>query len=146
MPNRYFSISWNMRKLHLINATGKKSSIQINYTKVLIMTISLMLIGIFLMAIQKLKICFMKLKEIYNKIHLIVKSISSHTGSKSHGIMQKIKNVKFTYIDKKYQIGPIVDFCPELEVKQADYDCIVSAIQQLYPNCTEIKLQSFVNP
>ena len=48
--------------------------------------------------------------------------------------MQKIKNVKFTYIDKKYQIGPIVDFCLELEVKQADYDCIVSAIQQLYPN------------
>ena len=105
------------------------------------MTISLMLIGIFLMAIQKQKICFMKLKEIYNKIHLIVKSISSHTGSKSHCIMQKIKNVKFTYIDKKYQIGPIVDFCLELEVKQADYDCIVSAIQQLYPNCTEIKLR-----
>ena len=24
MSNRYFSISWNMRKLHLINATGKK--------------------------------------------------------------------------------------------------------------------------
>ena len=66
-----------MRKLHLINATGKKSSIQINYTKVLIMTISLMLIGIFLMAIQKLKICFMKLKEIYNKIHLIVKTTPS---------------------------------------------------------------------
>lgn len=24
MSNRYFSISWNMRKLHLINVTGKK--------------------------------------------------------------------------------------------------------------------------
>lgn len=84
-------------------------------------------------------------RQAYNKLQFNVKSVSSHTESKSHGVMQKIKNVKFTYIDKKYQIGPIVDFCPELEVKQADYDCIVSAIQLQNPNYMEIKLQSFVN-
>ena len=54
-----------------------------------------------------------------------------------------IKDVKFSYIDRKYKLGPYVEFISELEVPSADYVCIVSIIQEAHPECEQIRLLSY---
>jgi hypothetical protein len=51
-----------------------------------------------------------------------------------------IKEVKYSYIDRKYKLGPYVEFISELEVPSADYDCIVNVIQKAHPECEQIRL------
>ena len=53
-----------------------------------------------------------------------------------------VKNIKFSYVDGKYDIGPYVDFCPKLEVVTAEYECIVDALQKEYPDYKNIKVMS----
>ena len=54
-----------------------------------------------------------------------------------------IMNVKYSYIVRKYKLGPYVDFFSELEVPSTDYDCIVSVIQKAHPEYEHIKLMNF---
>ncbi len=54
-----------------------------------------------------------------------------------------IKNVKFSYIDVRYMLGPFIDFISELEVDTADYDNIVATILKKEQNITDIKVLSF---
>ena len=55
-----------------------------------------------------------------------------------------IKNVKFTFIDSKYKLGPYLDFLDFLEVSSADYDDIVQEILKSHPEYDNIKVMSFV--
>ena len=55
----------------------------------------------------------------------------------------KIKNVKFSYCERKYGLGPYIDFIAELEVPASDYDTIVAEIQNLYPDFDGIKIMHF---
>jgi len=55
----------------------------------------------------------------------------------------KIKEVKYSYMDKKYGIGPYVDFCVELEVQSTDYNSIVDVIQKQHPDYSDVKVMSF---
>ena len=54
-----------------------------------------------------------------------------------------IKDVKYSYIVRKYKLGPYVDFFSELEVPSTDYDSIVSVIQKARPKYEQIKLMYF---
>lgn len=54
-----------------------------------------------------------------------------------------IKNVKFSYIDRKYKLGPYVEFVAKLKVPSYDYDCIVNVIQEAHPECEQIRLLSY---
>jgi hypothetical protein len=56
----------------------------------------------------------------------------------------KIKNVKFTFIDSKYESGPYLEFLDFLEVPSVDYDDIVQEIQKSHPEYNTIKIMSFV--
>ena len=56
----------------------------------------------------------------------------------------KIKNVKFTFIDSKYESGPYLEFLDFLEVPSVDYDDIVQEIQKSHPKYNTIKIMSFV--
>ena len=56
----------------------------------------------------------------------------------------KIKNVKFTFIDSKYESGPYLEFLDFLEVPSADYDDIVLEIQKSHPEYNNIKVMSFI--
>ena len=38
----------------------------------------------------------------------------------------KIKNVKFSYCDRKFGLGPYLEWFAELEVPSSDYDSIVT--------------------
>ena len=51
-----------------------------------------------------------------------------------------IKNVKFSYFDRKYKLGPYVEFISELEVPSTDYDSIINVIQKVHPECEQIRL------
>jgi hypothetical protein len=55
-----------------------------------------------------------------------------------------IKNVKFTYIDNKYKLGPYLDFLDFLEVPSAGYDDIVKEILKSHPEYNNIKVMSFI--
>ncbi len=55
----------------------------------------------------------------------------------------KIRNVKYSYQDAKYQLGPYLDFYAELEVKSCDYEVIVNTIQKLHSDITAVKVLSF---
>lgn len=54
-----------------------------------------------------------------------------------------IKDVKYSYIVRKYKLGPYVDFFSELEVPSTDYDSIVNVIQKARPKYEQIKLMCF---
>ena len=54
-----------------------------------------------------------------------------------------IYNVKYSYTDRKYKLGPFIDFFAKLTVSSADYDNIVSAIQAKNPDCEDVKIMSF---
>ncbi len=55
----------------------------------------------------------------------------------------KIKEVKYSYMDEKYGLGPYLDFYAELEVQSTDYDSIVDVIQEQHPEYTDIKVITF---
>ena len=55
----------------------------------------------------------------------------------------KIKEVKYSYMDKKYGLGPYIDFCVELEVQAAEYERIVEEIQEQHPEYSDVKVMSF---
>ena len=55
----------------------------------------------------------------------------------------KIRNVKYTYLDGKYKLGPYMDFYAELEVVDAGYDSVVRSICQLHPEYEEVRVMSF---
>jgi len=55
----------------------------------------------------------------------------------------KIKEVKYSYTDKKYGLGPYLDFYAELDVVSTEYDGIVDVIQEQHPEYTDIKVMSF---
>lgn len=54
-----------------------------------------------------------------------------------------IKNVKYSFVDRKYKLGPYVDFFAELEVPSLDYDSIVKVIQDAYPDYEQVELMSY---
>lgn len=54
-----------------------------------------------------------------------------------------IKDIKYTFVDSQFGLGPYIDFVPELEVESYSYDHIVNAIQALRPDCTDIQLLSY---
>ena len=53
----------------------------------------------------------------------------------------KIKNVKFSYVDGKYGIGPYVEWCAQLTV--VNYNQVIMALQKKYPEFKDIKVLSF---
>ncbi len=55
----------------------------------------------------------------------------------------KIKNVKFSYVESKYKLGPYVEFLAELEVPSTDYSCIVSVIEESHPEYEQVEIMSF---
>ena len=54
----------------------------------------------------------------------------------------KIKEVKYSYMDKKYGLGPYIDFCVELDVTSTNYKRIVEAIQDQHPEYSDVKVMS----
>ena len=54
-----------------------------------------------------------------------------------------IHNVKYSYFDRKYKLGPYIDFYAKLTVPSVDYNSIVSVIQKKNPEYEEVKLMSF---
>ena len=49
-----------------------------------------------------------------------------------------IYNVKYSYVDRKYKLGPYIDFYAELKVPSIDYDSIVSVIQKKNPEYEDV--------
>ena len=49
----------------------------------------------------------------------------------------------FSYIDKKYNLGPYVELLTQLDVPDFEYDSIVSAIEKLDSNYKDIKILSY---
>ena len=54
-----------------------------------------------------------------------------------------IKNIKFSYFDKKYKFGPNIEFISELEVSSLKYEDIVTAIHMAHPEFEDVKVMSF---
>ena len=54
-----------------------------------------------------------------------------------------IKNIKFSYFDKKYKLGPYIDFIAEMEVPTLEYEDIVTAIHMAHPEFEDVKVMSF---
>ena len=54
-----------------------------------------------------------------------------------------IKNIKFSYFDKKYGLGPYIDFISELEVPSIKYEDIVNTLQEAHSEYSEIRVMSF---
>ena len=54
-----------------------------------------------------------------------------------------VKDIKYSYLDSKYQLGRFVEFEAELEVPSFDYDDIVDALKKKYPKFCDIKVMSF---
>ena len=44
-----------------------------------------------------------------------------------------IKEVVFSYIDRKYGLGPYVEFFSELDVPSLEYDDVVKVIEDNFP-------------
>ena len=55
----------------------------------------------------------------------------------------KIKNVKFSYVDGKYGIGPYVEWCAQLTVVNTNYNQVIMALQKKYQEFKDIKVLSF---
>jgi len=51
-----------------------------------------------------------------------------------------IEDVKFSYIDRKYRLGPYIEFFRELDVPSYDYDDIVKVIQDSHPEYDKVKV------
>ena len=54
-----------------------------------------------------------------------------------------IKEIKFSYVDRKYKTGPFIDFFGELEVPNLENDVIIKVIQQKRPEYGDINVMSF---
>lgn len=54
-----------------------------------------------------------------------------------------IKEVKFTYFESKYRMGPYIEFISELDVPTLKYDDIVKAIEVFNPSYVNVRLMSF---
>jgi hypothetical protein len=54
-----------------------------------------------------------------------------------------IKEVRFSYTDKTYKLGPFVDFIAEMEVPSTDYETIVQRVEDMYLEYDNIKILSF---
>jgi len=54
-----------------------------------------------------------------------------------------IYNVKYSYTDRKYKLGPYIDFYAKLTVPSIDYDSIVEVIQKKNPEYADVKVMSF---
>ena len=54
-----------------------------------------------------------------------------------------IKNVKFSYFNKKSQIGAYIDFIAELVVPSLNTDSIVNIIQESHPEYEQIRVIRF---
>ena len=54
-----------------------------------------------------------------------------------------IKEIKFSYFDRKFKLGPYIDFLGKLEVTSTEYDDIVRTIQKEYPEYEQVKVMSF---
>ena len=50
----------------------------------------------------------------------------------------QIKNVKFSYVDVKYGIGPYVEWCDQLTVVNTNYNQVIMALQKKYPEFKDI--------
>lgn len=55
----------------------------------------------------------------------------------------KIKNVKFSYCDRNFGLGPYLEWLAELEVPSSDYDSIVNEIQLKHPEYKDVRIMSF---
>ena len=55
----------------------------------------------------------------------------------------KIRNIQFSYFDKKFGIGPFIDFIDEMDVPSIEYEDVVSTLQKDHPECENIKVMSF---
>ncbi len=55
----------------------------------------------------------------------------------------KIKNVKFSYVDSTYKLGPYVDFIDEIDVPSLDYNSIADVLQNEHPEFEQISIMSF---
>ena len=55
----------------------------------------------------------------------------------------KIKNVKFSYCDRKFGLGPYLEWYDVLEVPDINYDSIVNVIQLNHPEYKDVKVMSF---
>ena len=55
----------------------------------------------------------------------------------------KIKEIKFMYVDRKYNTGPFIEFISELEVPTLQYEAIIKVIQQKHPEYDDINVMSF---
>ena len=53
------------------------------------------------------------------------------------------KDIKYSFYDSKYQLGPFVDFEAELEVPSFEYDDVVEVLKKKYPKLSNIKVMSF---
>ena len=54
-----------------------------------------------------------------------------------------IKEVKFSYIESRYGMGPYVEFFSELEVPSLEYDDIVRVIEDNNPDYKNVKVMSY---
>lgn len=54
-----------------------------------------------------------------------------------------IKNIKFSYFDKKYKLGPYIDFIAEMEVPTLEYEDIVETLKKRHPDYEDVKVMSF---
>ena len=54
-----------------------------------------------------------------------------------------VKNVKYSFYDSKYQLGPFVEFEAELEVPSFEYDDVIEVLKKKFPKLSGIKVMSF---
>lgn len=57
----------------------------------------------------------------------------------------KIKNVKFSYVDGKYGIGPYVEWCAQLTVVNTNYNQVIMALQKNIQSLRTSKFLVFHN-
>ena len=57
--------------------------------------------------------------------------------------MMKIKNVKYSYEDVRYNVGPLIDFYAELEVNSCAYTDVIKAILKQNPKIANVRVFSF---
>ena len=56
--------------------------------------------------------------------------------------MVQIKNIKFSFLDAKYDIEAI-DIQPVVNVVQPDYENVLQAIRKLHPDYRDIRIISY---
>jgi len=84
------------------------------------------------------------------RLHPDQKEIELMSYSKSKPKFKKLnknskvlKNIKFSYIDKKYNMGPYVEFISKLEVPEVSYDAAVDAIEKLHPEYKNVEIMQY---